>query len=172
MNNKFGIRKTCELGHHYYPSMNEECPICKKAYGNTTTTTKGFLYEEEETVEEIRPIAGWLVSIDGPTKGRDYRICEENNFVGRNKTNDICLEMDESISREKHSIISFDCRTKKCYYTPGTSRNLDRVNGEIVFSTIELKTKDVLEIGRSRFVFVELRSETFYMKSWKEMKEC
>ena len=29
------------------------------------------------------PVTGWLVCVDGPEKGRDYRLHEEYNYIGR-----------------------------------------------------------------------------------------
>ena len=40
-------------------------------------------------LEVMDPVTGWLVCIEGPSKGRDYKIMTEKNFLGRSETMDI-----------------------------------------------------------------------------------
>ena len=174
----FGEIKTCKMGHHYYPALYAECPECNRNKKEKESISKPLWEEVEEDDDvtvtpaakntKIRPIAGWLVCVDGPMKGRDYRVCTENNFIGRAVSMDICIARDESISGVKHAIISFDGRTGKYYYTPGEGRNLHRVNEAAVFTTVELHNGDQLEIGQSKFVFIALCGTRFNWEDWEE----
>ena len=69
----------------------------------------------------IDPVVGWIVCVEGQDKGRDYRIRTERNFIGRNDSNDIVIKGDDSISRERHAIISFNPRTNSFRLAPGDS---------------------------------------------------
>ena len=109
----------------------------------------------------IDPVVGWLVCIEGKEKGRDYRIHSDNNFIGRSERMDVCIRGDDTISRDNHAIISFDVRDKIYYFSPGEGRSIVRVNGKAIFSTIELKAYDTIEIGNTKLMFVPLCGEGF-----------
>ena len=109
----------------------------------------------------IDPVVGWLVSINGPEKGRDYQIHSDNNFIGRGEKNDICVRGDETISRERHAIIAYDVRAKKFYFAPGEGRSISRVNDEPVLGMREIQAYDEIEIGCTKLVFIPLCGERF-----------
>lgn len=109
----------------------------------------------------INPVVGWLVCVEGKEKGRDFRIHSENNFIGRSEKMDICVHGDETISRENHAIISFDSRECQYYYSPGSSKNISRVNDKPVFQTVNLTAYDKIEIGTTKMIFVPYCKEGF-----------
>jgi len=109
----------------------------------------------------MRPIAGWLVCIDGPEKGKDYRIHEENNYIGRSEKMDICIRSDDTVSRENHAIIAYDVRERSFFFAPSRGASIVRHNGRAVFNTAELKSGDRIEIGQGTFLFVPLCGEGF-----------
>ena len=113
----------------------------------------------------IDPVVGWLVSISGSEKGRDYRIHADNNFIGRSEKMDICIRGDETISRENHAIISYDTVDKIFYFSPGDGRSIIRYNGKALFQTTQLKSHDHIIIGKTELVFVPFCTEEF---SWLE----
>ncbi len=187
--NDFGELIMCEKGHHYYASLNDECPMCKRESGNANpknnstvymkyadTASKRYFDDEDDQITvranaKRQPIAGWLVCIDGEMRGKDYRFGIENNFIGRDRGMDICLMQDNNISREIHGTVSYDCRTGKYYYTPGKNRNIDYINDVAVFTTTELKAGDILSLGSSKFVLVTLCGEHFKWEDWEEDEE-
>lgn len=109
----------------------------------------------------MRPVAGWLVCIDGPEKGKDYRIHEENNYIGRSEKMDICIRSDDTVSRENHAIIAYDVRERTFFFAPCRGASIVRHNGRAVFNTAELKNGDRVEIGQGTFLFVPLCGEGF-----------
>jgi len=109
----------------------------------------------------IDPMVGWLVCIDGPDKGRDYRIKSGRNFIGRAETMDICISGDKMISREKHAIIIYDPKTKKFMVQPGESREMFYLNESGVYEITPINARDILEIGESKLVFVPFCGEEF-----------
>ena len=113
----------------------------------------------------IDPVVGWLVALDGPFKGTDYRIHSDNNYIGRNRNMSICICGDESISKENHASIAYETRNRKFYFTPGTGRNIVRVNDNAIFTTVELKAYDIIELGVTRFVFIPFCGQEF---DWKQ----
>jgi hypothetical protein len=109
----------------------------------------------------IDPVVGWLVNLEGKEKGRDYRIHTDNNYIGRSEKMDICIGGDETISRENHATISYDARDKSFYFSPGDGRSIVRLNDKALFATAELFAHDILEIGKTKLVFVPLCGEKF-----------
>lgn len=181
--------KKCENGHFYDVSVNSTCPMCAQVSGNssvedlgvTVPVTGGFTSASDVNNPGIgdeytgfvdiggahgfRPAVGWLVSIDGPTRGRDYRIYPEYNFIGRSDEMDICITGDDQISREKHATIAYDDPTKAFYFAPADGRNIVRVNGKPVLSTVELAKGDIITIGSTKLIFVPLCGPDF---SWTD----
>lgn len=109
----------------------------------------------------IDPVVGWLVCVEGVERGRDYRICSERNFIGRDAKMDICIGGDDSISRENHAIISFN--PKKCSFllTPGESRGIVYLNDDEVAVPMELQAYDTIELGQTKLMFLPWCGEKF-----------
>jgi hypothetical protein len=124
-----------------------------------------FRKQAEERGEAIAldPVVAWLVCAEGPDKGRDYRVHDGNNFIGRGENMDICVRNDDAISRENHAVITYDSRDKLYYFAPGTGRNIVRLNGKPLLQPAEIHAYDRMEIGESSFVFMPLCGEAF---SW------
>jgi len=106
----------------------------------------------------IDPVVGWLVCIDGPEKGRDYRLRSERNFLGRSSSMDICISGDESVSREKHAVLTFEPKKRVFWLHPGDASGLVYLNEEMVHSPVELKADDVIEAGKTKLILVPLLS--------------
>ena len=115
----------------------------------------------------IDPVVGWLVCVEGPDKGRDYRIRTERNFIGRKDSNDIVIKGDDSISRERHAIISYNPRKRSFRLSPGESRGLIYHNDEEVLTPLELQAYDLLELGKTELMFIPFCGEGF---SWDTKK--
>lgn len=110
---------------------------------------------------KTQPLTGWLVCVDGPEKGKDYRIHEEYNYIGRSPAMDVCIANDGSISWERHAIIAYDRRSRKFFFAPFGGGSIVRVNDMPVMGNMELNAGDKIEIGRSTFVFVPFCGESF-----------
>ena len=118
----------------------------------------------------IEPVVGWLVAVKGPSRGRDYRITSERNYIGRSETMDISISGDDMISRENHAIINFEPRKSTFYLLPGDSKRLTYLNEEVVLAPELLKSYDRIEVGETLLVFVPFCGEAFQWKK-EENKE-
>jgi hypothetical protein len=107
------------------------------------------------------PVVGWLVCIEGPDKGKDYRIRSERNFIGRSDKMDICIVSDEAISRENHAIVSYSPKKRQFRVYSGESRGLVYLNDEEVITADELKSYDVIELGKTKLMFIPFCGEQF-----------
>ncbi|HHY75039.1 MAG TPA: FHA domain-containing protein [Bacillus bacterium] len=106
--------------------------------------------------EGIEPVTGWLVCIEGPQMGQDYRIMAEKNFIGRSEDMHIRIIGDNSISRRNHAVIVYDPKKRNFFLLPGDASGLAYHNNEAVYSPTELSAYDVIQLGRSIFIFIPL----------------
>ncbi len=109
------------------------------------------------------PVTGWLVCIEGPDKGRDFRLRSEKNALGRSASSDVCLSGDDTVSREKHAFVVYNPRKRSFSVRAGESRGLVYLNDEEVEFSQPLQAYDIVEVGQSRLLFVPLCGEAF---SW------
>jgi len=97
------------------------------------------------------PVVGWLVALDGPQKGDDFRVRDEQTLIGTSAECQIILE-DQSISA-RHA--SLRCQEGKFTLTDLDSSNGTEVNGESV-ARIQLKDGDKVRLGSTTLVFKSL----------------
>ncbi|WP_235867349.1 FHA domain-containing protein [Priestia abyssalis] len=109
----------------------------------------------------LDPVVGWLVCIEGPDRGRDYRIRSERNFIGRSEKMDINISGDEAVSRENHAIISYSPKKKQFRIYPGDSRGLVYLNDDEVVVSDLLKPYDVIELGQTKLMFIPFCGDHF-----------
>lgn len=108
---------------------------------------------------------GWLVCIDGPEKGKDYRLHNDNNYIGRSTRNDVSIPSDNTVSSEKHCVVTYDREDRLFYVGLSGGASIVRLNGKPVLMTQEIKSGDRLKIGQGTFLFVPLCGENF---EWEE----
>lgn len=135
------------------------------AYPKTEPISPVAASSEESTTFD--PVVGWLVCIEGATKGTDYRIHSQNNYIGRSARMDISIPGDPHISAENSAIIAYDNEDRVFYFGPSTGRNIVRVNGKPALSVEKIEAYDVLTIGTTKLLFVPLCGDRF---DWNEKK--
>ena len=146
----------CPMGHMYNARRyGKICPYCN------------MKVKEELLQEEIRPVCGWLVCIEGARVGMDYKIHDGKNFVGRGDEMDIQILGDNAINRKNHTIIVYDAKKMNTVILPGDAAGLAYLNEEAVYVPTELKPYDTISLGNSRFLFVPLCGTNF---SWEDVK--
>lgn len=109
------------------------------------------------------PAVGWLVCIEGADRGRDFRLHDGYNRIGRNASNDVCISGDATVSGDGHALVAFDPKSSRFFAAPGSGRNLVRLNDDVLMMASPLKANDVLTVGMTRLMFVPLCSDVF---SW------
>lgn len=143
-----------------YGSTRKTEPVAEE-YGATMAIDRGgkFVSKKEQKT------TGWLVCIAGPELGKDYRLHNDNNFIGRNQSNDVCIPADATVSGDKHCVITYDRVDRIFYIGLSAGASIIRLNGRPVLMTQELKTGDRIQIGQGTFLFVPLCGENF---EWDE----
>lgn len=125
------------------------------------TPTEAVNYNKGGVFAKSQPLTGWLVCIEGAEMGKDYRIHEEYNYIGRSPKMDICIAGDGSVSWERHAIIAYDREERMFFFAPSSGGSIVRHNGRAVLNNVELKAGDQLKIGNSTFMFVPFCGENF-----------
>ena len=110
------------------------------------------------------PVVGWLVCVEGPLRGTDWRLHAGYNYIGR-EAGDIHILGDGQISREKHATVAYYDKNHTYYVGPAEGRNIIELNGEPVFSATRLSSRDIIKIGATKLMFVPLCSEEF---TWEQ----
>lgn len=117
--------------------------------------------------EDTDPVTGWLVVIEGPGKGRDVRIGNGRNALGRDAQNRVALPFgDTLISREKHLWITYDHLHQTFSVAPGgDSANVAYLNDEPIDTRLPLGDGATIVIGKTTLRFVALCGNRF---RWSE----
>lgn len=110
------------------------------------------------------PVVGWLVCVEGPLRGVDFRIHDGYNFIGREE-GDIHIKGDNAVSRQRHAVIAFYAKRNTFHVGPADGRNIIELNDEPVFNHVEMKNFDVLTVGNTKLMLVALCGPNF---SWTE----
>ena len=167
--------KRCPEGHMFSPRRyGDICPYCNKSVrlGTDTEDIQGDYNDSTPYIgdlEVLNPVTGWIVCIDGPSKGRDYKIFTEKNFVGRADGMDIQILGDNHIAKRNHAVFVYDPKKRKTMILPGDSQGLVYLNDETVYSPQELSAYDTIELGKSKFLFIPLCGENF---EWTDVDDA
>ena len=154
----------CPNGHVYNGRRyGKVCPYCsmKLETENGDCKPAGFEPPVEILEEELEPVCGWLVCIEGARVGKDYKIKNGKNFVGRGDDMDIQILGDNKISRRNHCVIVYDAKQGQTVLLPGDSNGLVYLNDEAVYVPTGLNIYDVIELGESKFLYIPFCGEHF-----------
>ena len=144
----------CQNGHMFSKRRHGTvCPYC-----NIETATKEkketqrteVEIEEDLFREDVKPVCGWIVCIDGPRQGKDYQVVQGKNFVG-----------DNEISRRNHAVIVFDPKKRETVLLPGDANGIVYLNGNALYAPTPLNPYDEIELGKSKFLFVPFCGDHF-----------
>lgn len=142
-------------------SNNFTVPPVSEAEEEAEMRTQFVRYDGEVVSKTERRITGWLVCVDGPEKGKDYRLFSENNFIGRGANNDVRLS-DPTVSSDRHAVVIYDPEERVFSFGLFNGSGIVRLNGKrVTRSDEEIKLGDRLKIGQGTYMFVPLCGEHF-----------
>jgi len=168
----------CQEGHFYDPGKHQACPWCGVAVGvpgPSVDVERTRPLRPAETGDQaggpagatralhrdpsgVSPVVGWLVCVEGPDRGRDYRLHSEKNFIGREPGMDICIAGDDSISRQRHAAIVYEPKKKTFWLQPGDAAGLVYLNEELVNTPVQMFEDDTVALGKTKLVLVPFTS--------------
>lgn len=168
--------KQCPNCRNYYnEALHTSCPNCagvaktEPVINNDIGTTIPVDNTDGATqpanlFTDIDPVVGWLVCIEGPMRGLDFKIRGGYNYIGRER-GEIVIQGDNQISREKHAVISYYAKRDTYYVGPAEGRNIIELNEEPVFNATEVKSYDVITVGSTKLMLIGLCGKRF---NWAE----
>ena len=107
--------KQCDNGHFYDEARFESCPYCKEntgigktmaaadigktvaAFPGNPAAAAATAFDSGKTVAVMKkkigidPAVGFLICIEGPHRGTDFRLVSGRNFIGRAAAMDVSL---------------------------------------------------------------------------------
>lgn len=113
------------------------------------------------------PVVGWLVCVEGPEVGKDYRLFGRINSIGRAEGNDVVLAHEHTVSQKNHVRLAYDAKHNNFQLIPGEGTNVTYLNDEPLYVPQRLNAYDVLEMGETKLIFVPLCNERFH---WPEKR--
>ncbi len=141
----------CQNGHLFSSRRyGTVCPYC-----NIETATPERQETGARTEEEIEE--------------KDYKIKTGKNFIGRADDMDIQILGDNAISRRNHGIVVFDPKKKQTVLLPGDSNGIVYLNDDAVYTPQVLNPYDIIELGKSKFLFIPFCGEHFM---WEDQKDA
>ena len=129
--------------------------------------------KDNRTVGEFKrklgyePVVGWLVCVEGPEVGKDYRLFGRINAIGRAEGNDVVLAQEHTVSQKNHVRLAYDAKHNNSQLIPGEGTNVTYLNDEPLYVPQKLNAYDVLEMGDTKLIFVPLCNERFH---WPEKR--
>ncbi len=118
--------------------------------------------------EGQKPAVGWLVCIKGKHIGKDFRLVQGKNYIGRDVSMDVCLEGEKTVSRDRHAVIVYDPMNHLYLIQSGESKELTYVNDKVILESQELRASDKILVGDVKLLFVPLCNEEF---NWTDVLE-
>ena len=121
------------------------------------TIIQGVSSDKDSGNKERKKLVGFLVTYSLSSNGDFFPLYEGKNSVGRDDAAQVCIQEDSNIS-EKHLSILFRTVDRKFKFKDEQSSNGTFVNDELTDEG-ELKNLDVIRIGATRLLFMEIPQE-------------
>jgi len=107
-----------------------------------------------------RYVVGWLVSLNGASRGESFPVRMGRNVIGRDRRSDIVVQDDQASSH--HADLVFRPEEKRFILMDHNSTNGTYVNETEIEPRRDLMGKDVIRIGSHRYIFAPLCHDGFH----------
>jgi hypothetical protein len=106
-----------------------------------------------------RYVVGWLVALNGVPRGEPYAVRLGRNIIGRDRKSDIYVNDDQASAH--HADLVFRPDEGRYILMDHNSTNGTYVNDAEIEPRRDLIDRDIVTIGKHRFLFVALCDENF-----------
>ena len=176
------LEKTDEKNEKKEPAPKEKNPATSAAGGGSASAAvarnadtidlsdeKTVCYEDVETkyaeetedVEPVESVVGWLVCVEGMDKGAHFILKAGVNNLGRSVNMDVSIRNDVHVSRDRHSILTYEEESREFFIAPGIGQSITYMNEKPVLSVQKLTEGDCIRMGKTKLIFVPLCSAEF-----------
>jgi hypothetical protein len=112
------------------------------------------------TAAPKRYVVGWLIGLNGSSRGESYPVRVGRNVLGRDRRSDIIVTDDQASSH--HADLVFRPEERRFILMDHNSTNGTYVNESEIEPRRDLGARDVIRIGVQKFLFMPLIGEGFY----------
>jgi hypothetical protein len=110
--------------------------------------------------QQKRYVVGWLVGLNGPSRGEAFALRMGRNVIGRDRRSDIVINDDQASSH--HADLVFRPEERRFILMDHNSTNGTYVNEAEIEPRRDLIEKDIVRIGGHRFLFSPLCHDGFH----------
>lgn len=161
------------VAFEYQETRSADAGLAPTGSGNTSLracpTMPGVMQhptsEEAPANKVFNPVVGWLISMSGADKGRDFRLLVGKNTIGRGRDENVFLSGDEKISRD-HATIYYYPKVNE-FYIEDHSTHGTYLNSKPIIQRTLINTMDRIEIGDTVLILKSLCDSGFI---WDEFK--
>jgi FHA domain-containing protein len=114
----------------------------------------------EQGSSQKRYVVGWLIGLNGPSRGESYPVRMGRNVIGRDRRSDVVINDDQASSH--HADLVFRPEERRFILMDHNSTNGTYVNEMEIEPRRDLIGKDVIRIGSHRFLFMPLCHDGFF----------
>lgn len=107
-----------------------------------------------------RYVVGWLVGINGTSRGESYAVRMGRNVIGRDRRSDVVVSDDQASSH--HADLVFRPEERRFILMDHNSTNGTYVNETEIEPRRDLLPKDIIRIGAQKFLFAPLCHDGFH----------
>lgn len=107
-----------------------------------------------------RYVVGWLIGLNGTTRGESFPVRMGRNVIGRDRRSDVVIPDDQASSH--HADLVFRPEERRFILMDHNSTNGTYVNESEIEPRRDLLGKDVIRIGSHRFLFMPLCHDGFF----------
>lgn len=107
-----------------------------------------------------RYVVGWLVALNGSSRGESFPIRMGRNVIGRDRKSDVVINDDQASSH--HADLIFRPEERRFILMDHNSTNGTYVNEAEIEPRRDLATNDVIRVGSHRLLFTPLCHEGFH----------
>jgi hypothetical protein len=149
------------------PAQAAAPPMARQAVREQASGSVSAVLPMERTVAASRLdaspkryVVGWLVGINGASRGESFPVRMGRNVIGRDRKSDIVINDDQASSH--HADLVFRPEEKRFILMDHNSTNGTYVNEAEIEPRRDLAAKDIIRIGSHRFLFTPLCHDGFH----------
>lgn len=158
----------CAAGHFYDADKYPDCPYCNPELQTDTSIVHDGKTQEEPAPEKLAagtpdgPVAGWLVVLDGPARGRDLRLGVGRSFLGTDADGTpVTLSADAPLS-QRQAAVAYDAEANTFTLLPGSSQELCYLADAALLEPQPLAGGEILRLGAASLRFVPFCNADFH----------
>jgi hypothetical protein len=113
-----------------------------------------------DSAVQKRYVVGWLVGLNGATRGESFAIRMGRNVLGRDRRSDVCIHDDQASSH--HADLVFRPEERRFILMDHNSTNGTYVNEIEIEPRRDLADRDIIRVGSQKFLFMPLCRDGFH----------